>query len=53
MEVASSPEIFQQNINDLFHGLEFICAYINELFVLAKIDWTYHVQKLETTFNKL
>ena len=33
MEVANSPDIFQQKMNDLFHGFEFICAYIDDLLV--------------------
>ena len=33
-------------MNDLYHGFEFICAYIDELLVLTKRNWTDHVQKL-------
>ena len=40
-------------MNDLFHGFEFICAYIDNPLVLTKLDWIYHVQKLELTLNKL
>ena len=36
MVVASSPEIFQQNMDDLFHGLEFIRVYINKILALIK-----------------
>ena len=43
---ANSPNIFQQKMNDLFHGFEFIYAYIYELLVFTKGDWTGHVQKL-------
>ena len=50
---ANSPEIFQQNMNDLFHGFEFIRAYIYNLLIMAKGDWKYHLQKLELTLNKL
>ena len=53
MEVADSPDIFQQKINDLLHGFEFIRAYIYNLLVLIKGYWTDHVQKLEPTLNKL
>ena len=31
MGVLNSPDIFQQKMNDLFHGFEFIRAYIYEL----------------------
>ena len=40
-------------MNDLFHGFEFIRAYIDELLVLKNLDWTDHVQKFELTLNKL
>ena len=53
MGVANSPEFFQQKMNDLFHGFEFIRAYIDDLFILTKGDWTDHVHKLELTLNKL
>ena len=53
MGVANSADIFQHKINDLFHGLEFICAYIYVFWVLTKLDWTDHVQKLELRLNKL
>ena len=47
------PRHFQQNMNDLFHGFGFICAYIYDLLIPKKGDWTDHVQKLELTLNKL
>ena len=53
MGVANFPDIFQQKMNDLFHGCLFICAYIDELLILSKLDWTDHVQNLELTLNKL
>ena len=53
MGVANYPNIFQQEINDLFHALEFIRACIYDLYILTKRDWTDHVQKLELILNKL
>ena len=53
MGVANSPEIFQQKMNDLFHGLEFIRAYIGDLLELTNGYWTDHVHKLELALNKL
>ena len=46
MGVSNSPEIFQQKMNDLFHGFEFVHTYIYDIFVLTKGDWTDHVQTL-------
>ena len=37
MGVANSPDIFQQNTNDLFHGFKFICAFIDDILVLTKV----------------
>ena len=45
MGVANSPEIFQQKMNDLFHGFEFTRAYIDVILVLTKVYWTDHVHK--------
>ena len=40
-------------MDDLFHGFEFICEYIDEILILPKVYWTYHFQNLELTQNKL
>ena len=40
-------------MNDLFHGLVFICAYKDDLLVLTKGDWKDYVQKLELISNEL
>ena len=53
MRVANSPDIFQQLMDYLFRGFEFICMYIDEFLVLTKGYWVDHVQKLELTLNKL
>ena len=49
MVVANSPDIFQQKMNDLFNGLDFIRVYKDGMFILRKGDWTDHIQKLELT----
>ena len=53
MRFANLLDISQYKTNDLFHGFEFICAYINGILILKKGDWTDHVQKLESTLIKL
>ena len=40
-------------MDDLFHGLEFIRAYIDDILILTKGDWTDNLQKLGSTINKL
>ena len=53
MGVAKSLDIFQQKMNDLFHGFEFICAHIYDFLILTKRDCTYNVHGIELIFNKL
>ena len=36
MGVGNSKEIFQNKMNDLFHGFEFIRAYVDYLLILKK-----------------
>ena len=53
MGVANPPDILQHNTNELFHEFGFIHTYIDEILILIKGDWTYHVYKLELIPNKL
>ena len=53
MGVANSPKHFQQKMNDLFHGFEFIHAYIDELLISTKGDRIDHVQMIELMLNKM
>ena len=53
MGVDNSLDIFQQKMNALFYGFEFICVHIDELLILTKRDWTDNVHKIELIFNKL
>ena len=53
MGVSYSPEIFQPKMNYLFHVFEFIRDYMDDILILTKGDWTYHLQKLELALNKL
>ena len=53
MAVDNSPDIFQQKMDDLFHGFEFIRSYTYDLLILTKGDCTDHVHRLQLTLNKL
>ena len=53
MGVANSPEIFQHKMNDLFHGFEFRCAYIDDILVLIKGYWTDHRYNMELMLDKM
>ena len=37
----------------MFRGFKFIQAYINDLLIIAKGDWSNHLEKLEQTLQKI
>ena len=43
MGVSNSPDIFQEKMNKIFHGFEFIRAYIDDLLVITKGDFSDHL----------
>ena len=45
--MCNSPDIFQEEINQMFSGMEFIIAYINDLLVITKGDCYDHLHELE------
>ena len=47
--IKNSPDIFQQEMNDLFHEFEYIRAYIDEILILIKGYWIDHVHILGLT----
>ena len=53
MGIANSPEIFQQKMNNLFHGFEFIHLYVYKIFIFTNGDWNYHVYELKLILNKM
>ena len=53
MGVSNSPDIFQEKINEMFCGFEFIQAYTNDMLIITKGDWSDHLEKLELTLQKL
>ena len=53
MGFDNSPDIFQHNMNDLFHWFEFICAHAYKILILTKGDWEYYSHSLDLTLNKL
>ena len=51
MGIANSPDIFKQEMNNLFHGFEFFRLYLDDLLVLTTIIWVDHVQMVELILN--
>ena len=53
MGVSNSLGIFQEKMNEMFRGFEFIQVYIDDLLIINKSDWSDNLEKLELTLKKL
>ena len=53
MGLCNSPDVFQEKMNELFMGLDYARAYIDDLLCLTKGDFTDHLDKLERIFERL
>ena len=53
MGVCNSLDIFQEKMNEMFVEIEFSRAYIDDLLVNTKFDWSDHLDKLELVIKKL
>jgi hypothetical protein len=53
MGLCNSPDIFQEKMSELMEGLEFAIAYIDDLLVVTKGDFTQHLDQLEQVLTRL
>jgi len=53
MGLCNAPDIFQEKMSELMEGLEFARAYIDDLLVVSKGDFTDHLDKIESIFSRL
>ena len=53
MQVCNSPGIFQEKMNEILRGIEFIRFYINDLLEITKGDCSVHLDKLELVIKIL
>ena len=53
MGLCNSPDIFQEKMNELFMGLDYARAYIDDLLCLTKGDYDDHLEKLENILARL
>ena len=53
MGIYNSPNIFQEKMNEMFGGFEFIRAYIDGLLIITKGDWSDYLNKTERFLQKL
>ena len=53
MGLCNSPDIFQEKMGELFAGVEFARAYIDDLLVLSTSTLKDHLEKLEQVLKRL
>ena len=53
MGLCNSPDIFQERMGELFAGLDFARAYIDDLLVLSTGNFEDHLDKLEQVLSRL
>ena len=51
--VSNSPDIFQNKMNNLFQGFEYIHAYTYDILILTGPVWKAFLQKFKLTLNIL
>ena len=53
MGLCNSPDIFQENMSELFIGLDTVRVYIDDLLHLTKVSWTEQLFILEEMITRL
>ena len=53
MGLCNLPDIFQEKMNELFEGLDYVRAYIDDLLVISKGTFENHLEELEEVFKRL
>ena len=53
MGLCSSPDIFQENMNNLFAGFKYVREYIDDLLITTSGSLEDHLEKLGTVLKKL
>ena len=53
MGLCNSTDIFQDNMSEVFVGLDTVRVYIDDLLHVTKGSWTEHLSKLEEMFTRL
>ena len=53
MGLCNSPDIFQEKMNKLFAGFEYVRTYIDDLLIISNNSYDDHLIKLDNFLNKL
>ena len=53
MGLCNSPVILQEKMNELFHGLEYVKKYIDDLLIISNGNFEDHLNKVKIVLKKL
>ena len=53
MGLCNSPDIFQEKMNELFTGFEYVRTYIDDLLIISNGSFEDHLQKVDKVLSKL
>jgi hypothetical protein len=53
MGLCNSPDIFQEKINELMDGLDFVRAYLDDVLIPTKNSFEEHLEQLEQVLTRL
>ena len=53
MGLCKSPDIFQEKMNELFNGLEYFRAFIEDGFIISNGKFEDHLNKVKIVLKKL
>ena len=53
MGPCNSPDIFQEKMNELFNGLEYVRTYNDYLLIISNKSFEDHINKLDEVLSKL
>jgi hypothetical protein len=51
MGLCNSPDIFQEQMFELFLDLEYISAYIDDLLMMSSSTFEEHLEQLDKVFS--
>ena len=55
MGIATSPDIFQKAMNDIFGDLDYVLVYLDDILILSneEDDFNAHLEKVKVVFSRL
>ena len=52
MGLCNSPDIFQEKMNELFNGLDYLRTLVDDLLIISNESLQDHIKKLDEVLNK-